>query len=141
MYHPTSFHISHVHCEHLAKIAWDTFGSLFARPGGNGTAMSPYKETIELFHHELRDVLGDCWQRASVVSLQPSAQIVAHVDEGLTGTRYHLPLQTNEGCWSFSEGIWSQLEVGSIYRMDPTKPHGAVNWGETTRLHLMIDVL
>lgn len=79
--------------------------------------------------------------RFAVVLLWPSSQIVAHADAPIgTSVRFHTPLQTNAGCWSFSEGIWQQLDLGKTYRMDPTKPHGAVNWGDTLRLHLMIDV-
>ena len=53
--------------------------------------------------------------------------------------RYHIPLQINPGCWVFSDCVWQQLELGVVYEMDPTKPHGAVNWGDTVRLHLLID--
>lgn len=80
------------------------------------------------------------WTNCKVVSLRPSGQIVAHRDEPITGTRYHLPLQINEGCWVFHSGVWSQLEIGQVYQMDPAEPHGAVNWGETPRLHLLLDV-
>jgi len=45
----------------------------------------------------------------------------------------------NDGCWSFHDGVWQQLDVGLAYEMDPTIVHGAVNWGASTRLHLMID--
>jgi len=75
-----------------------------------------------------------------LVGLLPSQQIAAHADQPIPGVRYHVPLQVNDGCWSFSVGQWIQLRVGKIYRMDPAEPHGAVNWGETVRLHLMIDV-
>jgi hypothetical protein len=74
-----------------------------------------------------------------LVGLWPSQQIVSHQDEAIAGVRHHLPLQTNPGCWSFHAGTWQQLEVGRIYQMDPTKPHGAVNWGSEIRLHLIID--
>lgn len=77
-----------------------------------------------------------------LVGLLPSQQIVRHADQSIAPlVRFHLPLQTNSGCWSFSDdGHWQRLDVGHVYEMDPTVPHGAVNWGETVRLHLMIDV-
>lgn len=79
-----------------------------------------------------------------LVGINPSQQIVAHRDAAPPATlpfvRYHLPLQTNAGCWSFANGVWQQLAVGRVYRLDVTEVHGAVNWGETLRLHLMVDV-
>lgn len=79
-------------------------------------------------------------QQVQLVGLLPSQQIVAHQDQPIVGLRYHLVLQTNPGCWSFSGGVWQQLELGHFYRMDPAEEHGAVNWGSELRLHLMIDV-
>jgi hypothetical protein len=76
----------------------------------------------------------------SVVALWPSRQIVAHTDPPMPSTRYHLPLQTNDGCWSFHGGAWDRLLVGEWYEMDPTQVHGAVNWGSTVRIHLMVDL-
>jgi hypothetical protein len=77
---------------------------------------------------------------ATVVGLLPSAQIVAHKDAPISGRRVHVPLQTNHGCWSFSGHHWRRLQIGGAYWMDPTEVHGAVNWGETVRLHLVVDV-
>ena len=81
--------------------------------------------------------LGQGW---NVVALYPSSQLVGHTDPPIKGTRYHVPIQMNDGCWVFSGGEWRQLEVGHTYEMDPTEVHGAVNWGHTLRLHLMVDV-
>ena len=80
------------------------------------------------------------FQRLAVVGLWPSSQIVAHRDPPIAWIRHHVPLQMNEGCWVFHDGTWQQLEVGKVYRMDPTQLHGAVNWGATLRLHLIVDV-
>ena len=77
--------------------------------------------------------------RSMFVALYPSAQLVAHRDPPITGTRVHYPLQVNDGCWVFHEGDWRQLEIGHGYAMDPTGLHGAVNWGSELRLHLMVD--
>ena len=80
--------------------------------------------------------IGDGW---SVVALYPSSQLVGHTDPPIQGRRYHVPIQTNAGCCVFSDGVWQQLVEGHIYEMDPTVVHGAVNWGHTLRLHLMVD--
>ena len=75
-----------------------------------------------------------------LVGLLPSQQIAAHADQPIApAVRYHVPLQTNDLCWSFHAGQWIQLKVGKVYRMDPAEVHGAVNWGSEVRLHLMID--
>ena len=79
-----------------------------------------------------------------IIGIRPGGQIAGHRDGSpatVTFTRYHIPLQTNGHCWSFSDGVWQQLDVGVIYTMDPTEFHGAVNWGDTMRLHLLIDAL
>lgn len=74
-----------------------------------------------------------------VVALYPSSQLVAHRDPPIVGTRYHIPLVLNPGCWVLHGGTWQQLELGRVYAMDPTQEHGAVNWGAERRLHLIWD--
>ena len=94
----------------------------------------------------LEATLRDHWPEVgpilymTVVYLYPGAQIQSHCDAPIQGIRYHIPLQQNDGCWSFSEGVWQQLQIGRIYTLDPSKPHGAVNWGPTLRVNLLIDV-
>ena len=107
--------------------------------GSGGSHMSNYAQTIDLFQSLLGPMFPGKWTRSSVVSLYPSQQIVAHRDPAIEGIRHHIPLDLNEGCWVYHAGDWQQLEVGRVYQMDPTELHGAVNWGSTTRLHLIID--
>lgn len=101
----------------------------------NGSFIEPYPFVPDcLAYHSTRQV--------RLVGLYPSQQIVAHADVAIRpAIRLHLPLQTNEDCWVFHGGGWQQLHVGYVYKMDPTWFHGAVNWGTTLRLHLMIDIL
>jgi hypothetical protein len=89
----------------------------------------------------LREYLREPWRWVTFVSLLPSQQIVAHRDPPLPAglIRYHLPILTNPGCWSFSGGSWQQLAVGTIYTMAPEVDHGAVNWGSVVRVHLLVD--
>lgn len=79
--------------------------------------------------------------RAQFVSLLPSQQIVAHCDQPIAAglTRWHVPVATNSGCWSFSVGTWMQLEIGRRYSMVPSEEHGAVNWGDEVRINLLVD--
>ncbi len=54
--------------------------------------------------------------------------------------RYHIVLATNPESWCFHDGDWQQLEVGGVYEMDPAKTHAAINFGETDRIHLVVDL-
>ena len=90
---------------------------------------------------DLQTILPGPYGWFRLVGLQPSQQIVAHQDPPIQAERYHLPLQSNPGCWTFHGGGWQRLEIGSLYRMNPVEEHGAVNWGEILRVHLLIDVL
>jgi len=87
-----------------------------------------------------RAILQQPPTRTSVVTLLPMQQIPAHTDPPIHGKRFHLPLLVNDGCWSFSDGCWQHLLPGRVYQVDPSLVHGAVNWGPTPRLHLLVDV-
>ena len=104
------------------------------------SAMTEIAETKKAVSPLLCPFFPGRWTNCRIVSLRPSGQIVAHRDQPIAGTRYHIPLQSNEGCWVFHSGVWRQLKVGQVYEMDPSEPHGAVNWGSSMRLHLMLDV-
>lgn len=106
--------------------------------GPTGTGMTTVKDTKAILG-DLLDLHFPGYTRAMVSALQPGGQIAGHVDRRAEGPRFHLPLLTNPGCWVYHDGVWSQLDGGRLYTMDPTKPHGAVNWGLTLRLHLLID--
>lgn len=110
-------------------------------PGPGGTRMSDSALTIRIYGPLLKATFPGQWTYAALVAIYPGAQIQSHVDAPVIGTRYHIPLQLNDGCWVFHDGTWQQLTVGAVYTMDPTKPHGAVNWGPNLRLHLLLDVL
>lgn len=101
---------------------------------GPGTFMPEFPVVPQCLQYGVLTNLG-----CRLVGIRPGAQIAGHCDAG-PRARYHIPLQTNESCWSFSDGVWQQLKVGRLYMMNPTEFHGAVNWGDTVRLHLMVDV-
>jgi hypothetical protein len=113
-------------------------GKLDVAPGPGGARIAPFGK------YE-----ADCWQilglqprtvvQTAVAALYQSRQISGHTDPPVPNERYHIPIQSNADCWVFHDGVWQQLELGRCYAMDPTKPHGAVNWGATVRLHLLID--
>jgi hypothetical protein len=105
-------------------------------PGPGGSRITPIKPSPDL--DALVGKSGG--YRAMFVALYPSAQIVAHEDPPIAATRVHVPLMSNTGCWVFHDGTWQQLRVGQAYQMDPERVHGAVNWGDVLRLHLVVDI-
>lgn len=112
-------------------------------PGPGGSTMTNFRAALKLYGEDLDYLFGaGNVKQATLVVLAPSSQIVGHKDSpnDVHGRRLHIPLQTNPGCWSFHDGRWQHLEIGYGYWMDPTVEHGAVNWGTSTRLHLMVDV-
>jgi Aspartyl/Asparaginyl beta-hydroxylase len=125
-------------CEWMRQTAL----ALNLQPGPGGSAMTEIEPTRRAFEERLRQhvILNRHWLSCRLVGIWPSQQIPLHRDAPIQGTRLHIPVQTNQNCWCFSGNDWQQLTHGVIYQMDPTQPHGAVNWGDTIRLHLMIDV-
>jgi hypothetical protein len=126
---------------YLLKIALD----LNVQPGPGGSGMSEIEPARHLYDRWIGEDFPGHWTNCRVVGLWPSQQIPLHVDASPTGTRYHIPLQTNRRCLQFTENAQGvihcqTLDIGRVYQLDPTLPHGAVNWGEDVRLHLMIDV-
>jgi hypothetical protein len=107
-------------------------------PGPGGARIVPLGSHTATARAVVGDGLGP-WALAQFVVLAPSRQIGRHCDPPIVGQRYHIPLLANPECWSFHGGVWQQLTIGGLYEMDPTVAHGAVNWGTTPRLHLMID--
>lgn len=103
--------------------------------------MSTPADTLSAYGPVLPPWPGRRVVRLQLVALYASQQIPAHADQSIAPCRrLHIPLLTNAGCWSFHEGAWQQLQPGAVYEMDPAQLHGAVNWGATTRVHLMVDV-
>ena len=141
MYQPTPLQFHSDQVAHLLGLAL----SLNLQPGPGGAGMTPQSETRLLFEPVLKPYFSGTWYACTVVGLWPSQQIPLHADAKILGVRYHLPLQTNLRCLSFTEAedgviYCHKLYEGQVYTLDPTLPHGAVNWGSEVRLHLMIDV-
>lgn len=109
------------------------------KPGPGGSRITPIANA-SAWYEALGPEFGSRSPALAIVALYPSSQLVAHCDPPINAIRYHVPLVVNTGCWVFHDGAWQQLEVGRVYRMDPTQIHGAVNWGTEVRLHLILDV-
>lgn len=134
MYHPKTRRLSDDQIEALLTLSAKT--DLAPGPGGSRINAPDPALANDLFPWNA----FPSFHRLAFVALYPSSQIVAHADPPIHGIRHHIPLQLNPGCWVFHDGTWQQLEVGQDYTMDPTQVHGAVNWGPTLRLHLIVDV-
>ena len=114
-------------------------------PAGYGHVDRGQDLVRELFSPFLAPCWPGAWDFCTVVRLDPGGQLPLHTDD-TTHTRpgarrHHLVLRTNPLCWLFHGGAWQQLEEGGLYTMDPTVPHGGVNWGATVRLHLVVDAI
>lgn len=120
-------------CEILPDLLARARG-LQITPGPGGSGMTNFEETLGVYQD-----LYPAAHQITIVSLQPSSQIVLHRDAPIRGRRFHTVLQMNDGCWVMHGGKWQQLLLGRVYEMDPTEAHGAVNWGSEVRLHLMVD--
>lgn len=94
----------------------------------------------EAFKDDLSQFPGP-WEFSMIVLVNTHGHLPVHADGAMPAgvRRYHLVLQTNPRCWYFHDGEWERLEAGGIYELDPTRDHGAINWGPEPRIHLVID--
>jgi hypothetical protein len=111
---------------------------------GHGTTTDHLIAVREAFRGDLAGWMPGEWAYSMLVALRPlGGNIPVHRDlplrEGLL--RHHLVLQTNSHCWNFHGGDWQQLEMGGIYMVDPTIEHASINWGDTVRIHLVVDLV
>jgi hypothetical protein len=76
-----------------------------------------------------------------VNTLDPKMESPIHTDPG-TFTRYHLPLLTNERTiWMDEQSGVTEMKQGFWYGPVPyTVPHRVGNYGETPRIHLIVDL-
>lgn len=110
-------------------------------PLGYGSTSDRTSQVREMFYPYIGKILGGDWEYTMLTVVSPNGSIPPHKDGPLKKgvQRYHLVLQTNENAWNYHDGEWDRLEVGGIYLLDQTKVHGAINWGDKPRIHLVID--
>jgi aspartyl/asparaginyl beta-hydroxylase (cupin superfamily) len=85
-----------------------------------------------------------CRDRQRMLSVvMQGHEIESHVDLQPVEwvTRLHLPLVTNDDAVFVSDGVECHMMVGSVYKVDTTKPHAIINRGKTPRIHFMFDVV
>ncbi len=73
----------------------------------------------------------------------PGQAIPMHTDghDNHCRRRIHVPLLTNQHCWFFTGDERTHMRVGCVYEIDPTRPHGVANLGDSDRIHLIFNVL
>lgn len=97
----------------------------------------PLESTV----HDLAGIPGGPWVFSMVIKLEQGDNIPPHCDKPLPVgvTRYHLVLQSNDMSYCMHDGDWQQLAAGGLYIMNPRLLHAAINWGNTPRIHLVVD--
>lgn len=91
----------------------------------------------------IRVVNGHTWGKAMIVELAPGGAVAWHVDEGAYAEahdRYHLPLVTNPFAYLYSGGEQIHASPGVLVKFDTRVLHSAANFGQSPRIHLIVDV-
>lgn len=113
-------------------LAWTA-----AREAVNCIDAAAFKELTDLWPE-------DRWNEPWFVKVPPHGYLHRHSDGGTKTVRHHIPISTNPQCTSFlhdDEGDHEfHLTVGTVYQIDYSIEHSAVNEGETDRIHMIIDI-
>lgn len=94
-------------------------------------------EVLEQFECELETV--------RLLRLTPGAKILEHrdymlsIDDGVA--RIHIPVETNPGIEFRLNGQLLEMREGEAWYLNFNLPHSVYNYGETTRVHLVIDCI
>lgn len=78
-----------------------------------------------------------------IARLPAGATIGWHIDQGEYAerhARYHVPLATNSKAWLYSGGEAASPPVGQLTLFNNRVLHSAANFGQSPRMHLIIDV-
>jgi len=81
--------------------------------------------------------------RILVAKLKPSSEIAKHIDEGLyclNHDRFHMVVKTNFSVCFECEGIYQHMQEGEIWWFDNKAQHSVVNAGDSSRIHLIVDI-
>lgn len=87
---------------------------------------------------------ADSIGRVMLVKLRARGHVVKHTDTGPYAdafTRHHVVLSSNPNCIYSCGASEARPEPGQAFWFDHHKPHDAFNYGETDRIHLIVDTL
>ena len=89
--------------------------------------------------------------QADIACMQPGGDTQMHIDTRFShrySRRYNMALETNPECYLYhisydleNGGVRDHIEPGEVWELNNKIEHTAVNHGETTRTHLIIDVM
>ncbi|MCA6126141.1 aspartyl/asparaginyl beta-hydroxylase domain-containing protein [Bradyrhizobium sp. WSM 1704] len=77
-----------------------------------------------------------------IMRMGPNSCLIPHQDYLELNDEYvriHVPIETNDRCWNTEDDKIYQMRMGEIWFLDATRIHSAGCFGETDRLHLMLD--
>lgn len=88
---------------------------------------------------------GNALGRLMLVKLSAHGHVSEHTDQGAYAdafSRHHVILSTNDHCsYHCGDVALSNSRPGDAFWFDHHKPHHAHNYGDTDRVHLIIDTL
>lgn len=111
-------------------------------PNGSATKHFHDGDMRELIVEELSPLIPGDFEMVMMTAVRGlGGTLPYHADTFNTKKlqRHHLIVQSNSLSWVLHNGDWQQLEVGGIYQMNPTYTHASVNWGESPRVHIVVD--
>lgn len=111
--------------------------------------ISKYTQPTEICHGYLKHVIdkinetGLVPTRARIIRLAKKSESLWHRDspDAILSVRLHIPIHTNSECYFETEHDRAHMPAdGSSYFVKVNRLHRVVNWGDTPRLHLVMDV-
>lgn len=101
------------------------------------------EELYNTYFEEILKMFSAKVARTRISTLNPGEAVTAHVDANAKYVlRAHIPITTNDESYSyyFENGEEKRIHMkpGFIYILNPGVPHGAINNGTTSRVHLVV---
>jgi len=82
------------------------------------------------------------YPRIMLAKLPPGSRIPLHIDANAAANyphKIHIPIQTNDKAYFFVDKTTYHFAEGYAYEVNNKTRHGAVNFGETPRIHLIFE--
>lgn len=126
------------------ELRWvhDNYGIDMANMPGTLPSWLPTTPAIRAALREIADITGKAPVGVMLNRLEAGVAVPQHRDEDTGQKRYHLPIQTTpEAVWWDEVGGDVHMELGVWYGPVPFSTlHSVSNLGNTSRLHLVVDV-
>ncbi|MGA9997762.1 MAG: aspartyl/asparaginyl beta-hydroxylase domain-containing protein [Pyrinomonadaceae bacterium] len=130
-----------------SAVALRSVGGVSGQIYPDPTAQDKFADTVVLERcANIKDALArfDCpLQSVRLLRLRPGSVIREHKDFNLGyedgEIRIHVPVQTNAGVGFFLNGERLLMNEGESWYINFNLPHRVENFGETDRIHLVVD--